>query len=762
MDGPLKLLIVESVDLDFHRIDRQMRQAAGPWRRYRAASGDDLEALVDDDGWAVAVVSSLGLGALDWRACMARIRRRHPDLPVILVSGRVGAEEAVAALKAGAADFVLRDRLGDLGPAIERAVGAATDVQAARLAAAALHESDTRLKLALIASRMGVWEWDIAGDTMTVSLECKEIMALGDGDEPVDGYMLQNLHPDDQEVVRAAKEQLLAHGGAHEIEYRIVCPGSGVKWIHDHSAVILDDDGKPRRMLGTIDDVTGRKRVEEALRASEMRLQEAQRIGRMGSFDYDIGNDRWVASAALREILGTEADDDGAAGWGRLIHPAHRERMLAALRETIASGRRFDEEYMIVRPADGAVRWLHGVGEVRADAAGAARHIVGMNRDITEVRIARERIAGESQKNELLLRMASDGIHVLDADGFVLEASDAFCAMLGYSRQETLGMHVSQWDAQWSAEQLVGDILPGLLAKKSIFETRHRRRDGEIRDVEISSIGAELEGRRVLFAAARDITERRRAEQAREAALVEAELWSRLHSEFVANTGHELRTPLNAIIGFAHLGLRMADGQKIHDTFERILASGQQLLELVGRVLEFSAIDAGSITLADASFDLWSLIDRASRQAELRARAKGLEFEMRKAPDLPRFFRGDAERLVRVLAQLLGNAVKFTDRGTVTFSASRNGDDVVFRVADSGVGMTREQLDRGFQPFVRNGGSSTPRHGGAGLGLPVTVRLVELMGGSLRVDSEANCGSCFEVRLPLVPERQSGRGQREA
>jgi signal transduction histidine kinase/DNA-binding response OmpR family regulator len=249
-----------------------------------------------------------------------------------------------------------------------------------------------------------------------------------------------------------------------------------------------------------------------------------------------------------------------------------------------------------------------------------------------------------------------------------------------------------------------------------------------------------------------DVYERKRSEELNQAARIEAERLARLRSEFVANMSHEIRTPLNGVLGLAQIGYRNNVGRpEVLNTFARIIESGRLLLGIVNDVLDFSKIEAGKLVLEKAPIDLGHLIDEISAMQSERATAKGIELHIDKSDSLPASCLSDPIRLSQILANLLTNAVKFTEKGQVTLWAGRADDQLRFTIADSGIGMNQEQLARLFAPFEQADSSTTRKFGGTGLGLAITKRLVDLMAGSIQVESKPGVGTTFEVRLPYAP-----------
>lgn len=254
---------------------------------------------------------------------------------------------------------------------------------------------------------------------------------------------------------------------------------------------------------------------------------------------------------------------------------------------------------------------------------------------------------------------------------------------------------------------------------------------------------------RAVVGAIQDITEIKGAEIATQQALLEAQRLAKAKSEFLANMSHEIRTPLNAVLGLARLGARDCQERMAKDHFLRIQDSGNHLLGLVNDILDFSKIEAGKLVLENIPFRLGDAIDRAIGLTAELAFARGLDLQVCEDPDLPRQLHGDIMRLTQILVNLLTNAIKFTEIGMVRLTVSQSDQSLVFRVQDSGIGMSIEQVERLFLPFEQADTSTTRKFGGTGLGLTITERLVKAMAGAVQVQSQIGRGSEFTVTLPL-------------
>ncbi|NML26125.1 ATP-binding protein [Zoogloea dura] len=366
-------------------------------------------------------------------------------------------------------------------------------------------------------------------------------------------------------------------------------------------------------------------------------------------------------------------------------------------------------------------------------------------------------LAAREAHTSAILHSLHDAVLKVGGDGTVRMANPAACQIFGHSGGTLSGLPIVR---------LMPDMTPACLPRlASEAEGRSDlrpaeaigvREDGRSFPVELSVARLVSADEDCFVVVLRDVTGQREIENAREFARKNAEHLAKAKSEFLANMSHEIRTPLNAILGFAQVGLRKSHGGPFGETFEQILHSGELLLGLINDVLDFSKIEAHKLQLEAVSFDLGEVVDRAVEMLAAQAHAKGLDLIVSEAPGLPLRTVGDAFRLTQVLVNLLSNAIKFTAQGQVRLEVGRVSGALFFRIHDSGVGMSPEVLGRLFAPFEQADSSITRRFGGTGLGLVISHRLVERMGGSLEVDSAPGRGTCMTVRLPPAEDQEPG------
>ena len=376
-----------------------------------------------------------------------------------------------------------------------------------------LRKNEARLEEAQRIAHFGWWERDFTTSRVLLSDELCRIFGVQPADVPEWHQRWLNLiHPEDRQRVAEASATALRGGPRYDVEYRVVRPDGAERVVHSRGDVTWDDAGKPLRQFGVLQDVTKLRQAERELRKNVARMEEAQRIAHFGWWEWDLSTDRLLVSDELCRIFGVQAADIPTFQRGlECIHPEDRPRVAEAAATDLRGGPRYEVEYRVIRP-DGAVRVVHGRGDLPWDDAEKPLRRFGIVQDITELRQAERELRASEARFRTFVDHAMDAFFLLDDRLTVIDVNRQACDSLGYSRDELIGMHPRDFDAgldESSIERLRQRIAAG---ETLTFETRHRRKDGTSFPVEISSGQFEPGGR--LLCLVRDITERKRAEDA--------------------------------------------------------------------------------------------------------------------------------------------------------------------------------------------------------------------------------------------------------
>jgi PAS domain S-box-containing protein len=380
-----------------------------------------------------------------------------------------------------------------------------------------------------------------------------------------------------------------------------------------------------------------------------------------------------------------------------------------------------------------------------------------VRRQTEQIRAQLEKEVVLQDRHRSIVENASDFIFTTDLQGRFTSFNPAGERMTGFGSEAALQMNIR--DLLLSEEN---GATPALLPADDgtvTFQHRMKTRDGRVLWIETSSRLLRERGASVgILGVVRDISERKQIEEELKRARDAAEANTRAKSEFLANMSHEIRTPMNAVIGMSNLLLDTSLDEDQRDFAETIRNGAEALLTVLNDILDFSKIEAGKLQFETLDFDLRETIETTVDLLAPRAAAKGLKYHFHVATAVPNQLRGDPSRLRQVLLNLLGNAIKFTEKGEVVLQVelpSRTTDSVElhFAVCDTGVGLTEEEQSRLFRPFTQADNSTTRRFGGTGLGLAISKQIVELMGGQCGVSSSPGQGSKFWFTARLsVPE----------
>ncbi len=829
MGTPLRVLVVDDSEDDALLLLRELTRGgyAPVWERVDTAEA--LTAALPRHSWDL-VLCDYVMPRFSGPAALALVRERAPELPVIIVSGQIGEEYTVAAMKAGAQDYVMKGNLARLVPAIERELREAEGRRARQRAEEELQRSQAHVHDLVEGLNAIVWEAEARTLRFTyVSRHAEDLLGY-----PLAQWLAapdfwsSHIHPDDRAWATALCRQAVSQGQDHDFEYRYITAGGRVVWLRDIVRVVTDTVGHPQRLRGVMVDITERKAAEgeraavlevtrdisgtldldEILDRVHRRTAALLPCDRIATYYRDPTGDVFqliaqygVPAEVLDEpgvvefppqqpivdwVMGGEAvviNDISAQRWmpadllqrvgiGALIGAPLfvRGRMMGALVGARTSPSRafttrevqlFENIAQQVALALGTVE-LYRAQEAEAQVSAAL------------ARAGQELIAS-LDRPALLDRMCHLTTEVLGCEAshtlFWHPAERAYVVVAGY------GDPPEHWESIRVLKfprAVVANVIAHLeraeLAQATVAERQDLVPAELLRQYGFSASmcvalrrGDELIGMHT--ADRRDPAQRFTLQQERifrgigqlaslalehVRVVEELERANRLKYDFVATMSHELRTPLNVIMGYSDLLLDGEFGALARpqtDICRRIDASARQLLELINATLDLSRLEAGKLALDRRAVSVPDLLRQLDSDTRDLQQKPGVTVAWEMAPRLPALHT-DPLKLKVVLKNLIANAIKFTEQGKVSVRAVRRDGGIEIAVSDTGIGISPATQEIIFEPFRQADSSMTRRYGGVGLGLYIARRLVDLLGGTIGVESAAGRGSTFRVWLP--------------
>lgn len=580
------------------------------------------------------------------------------------------------------------------------------------------------------------------------------------------------VHKDDHDRVAGEVARYIEEGcDSFEQEYRIVCADGSVRWIYGRTIIERDSGGNLESLQGVVLDITERRRVEMELAASEAKLKEMAsqvpgalyqfRVRPDGLREFPYISDNITA---LCGITPEELYRDSTLIMSQIV-PEDFEMVEASIMESYQTMSEWKCEFRILRP-DGLVRWIGGNSIPRHEPDGSVIWH-GLITDITARKDSEEKLRHVTVLLERTNALARVGGWELDVETGRVFYSDEVARICEMEPGIELTLESGLRYYSDESRELLAESIRRAIEFGDPYDHEVKMITAKGRTLWARAQGEPVyqHGRVVkLRGALHDINEQYQARQelARRAEELEvlrdaAESASRAKSEFIANMSHEIRTPLTAILGFAELLRDEGTDQSKEDRTEAtdtIVSAGKHLLTIINDILDISKIEAGRMQIEPVETSLCEFFEEITGLMSVRARAKGIDLETVILAPIPERVRIDPTRFRQVMLNLVGNAVKFTDMGSVRIKidvAEAGGrSELVIDIEDTGPGIAEEQLDHLFKTFAQADSSLRRRHGGSGLGLVIGRRCAELMGGQVDlVRTEIGRGSCFRVRMPI-------------
>lgn len=596
------------------------------------------------------------------------------------------------------------------------------------------------------------------------------------------------VHPDDlARIQREVGEHLRLGTACFEREYRLRRKDGEYRWVYDFTVVTRDPAGSVNSFRGYVVDNTDRRELEEVLRKSREQLQMVLAGSNDGLWDWNIVAGSVEYSARWAEMLGYRPDEvePSVKFWEQNVHPDDKPAVTEALNRHLQGFTPSYESEHRMRTKSGAWMWILDRGKVVArDANGRPTRAAGTHTDITVRRQAQHDLT----MLQLAVEQSVDGIALADLDGRIQFVNRSFVLMHGYGQEELAGRSMEALVAgTLGAEGFASEVAEARRTGAWAGEVTHARRDGTRFAAWVTNtLTKDRDGRPIgMIMTVRDITAPKQAEAAirqsnaavteslrREraammqleaameqlrAATEQAKSADQAKSDFLTNMSHEIRSPLTAIIGYMDMLSRTVLKEKDRaDCCERAKLSAQHLLGLINEVLDLSKIEAGQMRIHIRRCSLPKLIDEVCSLLRPQADAKSLSLRAVWDDGVPQAVESDPVHFKQILINLVGNAVKFTERGGITVRVgSRELPEsgrtrLTVQVADTGIGIPAERMAELFSPFVQVHTREMRDYGGTGLGLTISRHLARMLGGDISMTSVPGEGSVFTLAMDVV------------
>jgi PAS domain S-box-containing protein len=640
-----------------------------------------------------------------------------------------------------------------------RMLGAHTDITEQKQLVDQLAASETRWRAAVDGSGDGLWDWNILTSEVYFSDRWKRMLGF-EPDEiqaSLDEW-IKRVHPDDLEQVYTDVQKCMRQETPiYRNKHRVLCKDGRYKWILDRGVIIeWTDQNAPKRMIGTHTDIDD---SENTFQINQAIMQHASD----GIFIMRFDGSLYQCNPRAAALLGYEMPEMltlNVFDWDAKISPEDMPKIFATLSDTPIA---FETQH---RRKDGSI-YEASITAVRFQLQGEA-FIYAAVRDISEQKVLANQI---QEINTRLGNIADtvpgmifsfqmfpdghscfpyaskhiDSIYGVRPEDVREDAASVFSALCADDLEQvktSIRLSFAQL-SEWQDEYRVNHPDKGIIWVKG-SSTPIKQADGSV----------------IWYGYIRETTQEKQDELALREAKETAEQAARAKSAFLANMSHEIRTPLNGVIGLNTLLLNTQLNDQQQDYVQKSLQSSKALLGVINDILDYSKIEAGKLELSAHQFSLEKLLHETTDLFEYSIISKGLDIHIDFDAHIPNILIGDTLRITQVLNNLIGNAVKFTEKGDITITvtlAHEIDQDIAikFSIRDTGIGMTAEEQHKLFQAFTQTDASNTRRYGGTGLGLVITQQLVDMMGGKLEVNSVKDQGSTFYFTLHFAYSEES-------
>lgn len=746
MNQTYRVLLVEDESLDAELNIREIKKVL-PSSIFQVVDNrngymDLLKNFVPD-----IIISDFNMPSFDGLSALKIAQKVCPLTPFIMVTGSINEDTAVECMKAGALDYVLKDSLKRLGSSVLSALEQRKIRQERIDAFETIKLNEAKYRYMFHNNPQPMWIYD---------LETFGFLEVNDAAEKHYGFSKEEFLSLNLEDILPLFEIEKLTKNKKSIDSQINLTG---EWTHKKkngelisvetvSYFIIFNQRNARHVL--INDITERKKAEEELIRERKLLRTLIDNLPVTIYVKDVECRKVIANRADLDVIGLESEEEVIGKTDLdIFNNEIGKRGFADDKKVIENGVAVLNREEDFYDSKGIQRWLLTSKIPLTDENGKITGLVGIGRDISEQKQAQEKILKLSKGIE----QSPASIEITDINGIIEYINPRFTQTTGYTEAEVIGKHARILKSGAMPEDAYRDlwktISSGEVWKSELI---NRRKDGTLfwESITITSIKNDKDIITNYIAVKEDITTRKQMETELIQAKEKAEESDRLKSAFLANMSHEIRTPLNSIIGFSELlGDPDFDKEQKEEFIRTIVDNGNNLLVIISDIMDFSMLEARQIKIRPENISSKKLVTDLLNDYNQKASQKGIEFRLDRTSDAQDIWiESDIYRIKQIFNNLIGNALKFTEKGHIEIGFTEKNEMVEFHVKDSGIGIAPEYHKAIFDRFRQVDTAKTRKYGGNGLGLAITKNLVELLGGKIWLESEPGKYSHFFFTIP--------------
>jgi PAS domain S-box-containing protein len=757
MAGKLKILFVEDVLTDAELIWREILRNKISFSKLLVDNKKDYqESLITFE--PDLIISDYTLPRFNGMDALLLRNDKTPFIPFILITGSINEEVAVDCMKAGADDYILKDKLSRLGPAILNSIKKSNLAKEKREAELYLQRSELRLQKAQAIAHIGNWELDLSTKTMWGSDEALRIYGLDQDTHEIPYEIAKNIpFPIYRPILDETLDRLLKYNEPYDLEFKIKRQNDGaIRIVYSRAELVMEPEGEQVKVVGVIQDVTDHKQAEEALKQSELRFQQISEHSGEWIWEVDKNGLYTYSSHLVKKMLGFESwEVIGKKHFYDFFMLQEREEMKKAALDVFARKESFDNFISNKIHKDGREVILSTSAIPMLESDGSLIGYRGVDTDITERKKAEEAVNQERRMLRTLIDNLPDPIYVQDKECRKVIANKADVENIGCANEaEVLGKTDIELFPGTIGERGYKDDKKIIISGKPIFDLEEEfiNANGKHRWLQTTKIPLYDKDGNItgLVGIGHDITERKHIVEELIMAKEKAEESDKLKTAFLHNISHEIRTPMNAIVGFsALLGEPDIDENTRKSYIEVIMQSSNHLLSIITDIVDISNIEANLIKTYKNEMSLNASVKSLCNQYMPKAVEKNISLAYENSlSESDALILTDRTKFNQILSNLISNAVKFTEKGNVKISYRLIDNFLEFSVSDSGIGISQEHHSRIFDRFYQVQNAMEKLYEGTGLGLAISKAYVEHLGGKIWLTSEPGKGTTFFFTIP--------------